>query len=177
MQTNSTKAPEFVEHIPNVALDYANILSDNSLASGGLVRVSAFMRTKASANAARVKKAREKAADTGIRQLNVVVPLAAHAAMKAIAKDLQAGGLLSDVLKAALAHENFQPTPVRVPSKASSSVPPLRARERRQHAELATTRLANLKGWRLLLARLVGRLTPAGWLREFRARRPPRTRP
>lgn len=156
MQTNPTGAPEYVEHIPDTPFDCANALSDDSLASGGLVRVSAFMRTKASANAARVKKAREKAADTGVRQLNVVVPLAAHATMKAIAKDLQAGGSLSDVLKAAIALEGPAPKPAVVQGAASPAAMPARTPERPQHAELVAARLASLKGWRLLLARLVG---------------------
>ena len=156
MQTNPTEAPAYVEHIPDAPLDCAAILSDDSLASGGLVRVSAFMRTKASANAARVKKSREKAADTGVRQLNVVVPLAAHAAMKAIAKDLQAGVSLGDVLKAALALEASEPVPARAPGSTSASAQPARAPERLRHAEPATARLASLKGWCLALARLLG---------------------
>lgn len=156
MQTNPTEAPEYVEHIPDAPFDCANALSDDSLASGGLVRVSAFMRTKASANAARVKKAREKAADTGVRQLNVVVPLAAHAAMKAIAKDLQAGGLLGDVLKAALALEAPASKLAEVPGAAPASASPSETPARLRHSEPAAARLASLKGWRLLLARLLG---------------------
>ena len=159
MQTNPTEAPDYVEHIPDAPLDCANTLSDDTLAAGGLVRVSAFMRTNSSANAARVKKSREKlAADTGVKQLNVVVPLLAHAAMKTIAKNLQAGGSLGDVLKAALALEAPTPKRVETPGAAPSpaSLLPSTTPARLRHAELAAARLASLKGWRLLLAWLMG---------------------
>ena len=70
---------------------HANELSDNALAEVGLVKVSAFIRNKQSANAKRVQRAREKNAASGMRQVNVVVPTAAHETIKEIANQLQTG--------------------------------------------------------------------------------------
>jgi hypothetical protein len=46
-------------------------LTDDDLTAAGLVSIRAFVRTKASKNAARCAKARAKAAEAGIHQVNV----------------------------------------------------------------------------------------------------------
>lgn len=160
MRSHPSQSPEFVEHIADLPIDCGSILSDDALSAGGLVRVNAFMRTKSSANAARVKKSRAKATENGVGQLNVVVPLAAHAALKAIAKDLQDGAELWEVLKAALAVEAQVLKPIGPPDSARHSEQqalPL-PHSRAQALELAVARLARLWGWRRLLARLFGLL-------------------
>lgn len=101
MQTELKQAT-FLDEVPESPIDADAVLSDEALAAGGLVPVAAFMRTRSSANASRLKKSRAKAADAGLRQLNVVVPVAAHAAVKALAKELQAGVALHEALQAAL---------------------------------------------------------------------------
>jgi len=105
MQTELKQAPLFddVPESPSAtATTAAAVLSDEALAAGGLVPVTAFMRTRSSANATRLKKSRAKADAAGLRQLNVVLPVAAHAAVKAMARELQAGVALHEVLQAAL---------------------------------------------------------------------------
>jgi hypothetical protein len=101
MQTELKQAT-LLDEVPESSIDAAAVLSDEDLAAGGLVPVAAFMRTRSSANASRLKKSRAKADAAGLRQLNVVVPVAAHAAIKAMARELQAGAALHDVLQAAL---------------------------------------------------------------------------
>lgn len=96
------KPSTYIDDVPESPIDDASVLSDEALTAGGLVPVTAFVRTRSSANASRLKKSRAKAADAGLRQLNVVVPVAAHAAVKAMARELQAGAALHDVLQAAL---------------------------------------------------------------------------
>jgi hypothetical protein len=82
-------------------------LTDEELTAHGLVKIQAYTRTTSGAtgSATRAKRAREKAAASGARQLNVTAPLAAHPALRAIAKDLQAGSALCDVLRGALTAE------------------------------------------------------------------------
>ena len=84
----------------------AATLSDDALASGGLRKVSAFVRTATSANAKRVKKAREKAGESGKRQVNVMVPAIAHRAIRELAKELNAGANYRDALERLLLAES-----------------------------------------------------------------------
>ncbi|MFO1291749.1 MAG: hypothetical protein U1F07_01585 [Rubrivivax sp.] len=164
--SNSNAAPDVIERVPDAPMDCAAALSDDALAASGLVKVAAYIRTKSSANATRVRKSRQKAADAGVRQLNVVVPLAAHAAMKAIAKDLQQGASLADVLTAAIAAA--APKPTAVPATATTQPEPLTHAKPAVAApappplprpfELEAAGLSRLKGWRRLLARLLGLL-------------------
>jgi hypothetical protein len=82
-------------------------LSDDELTAHGLVKIQAFARATPSVtgSAMRTKRAREKSAASGARQLNVVAPVVAHSALRTIAKDLQLGLSLSDVLQQALTIE------------------------------------------------------------------------
>jgi hypothetical protein len=83
------------------------ILSDDELAEHGLVNIQAFVRATSlpTSSATRAKRMRDVAASAGAKQLNVVVPLQAHTTMRDIAKSLQAGSLLTDVLRVALTGE------------------------------------------------------------------------
>lgn len=62
---------EDAERAQGVA-DPAAVLTDDQLEEGGLRQVRAFVRTRASRNALRVQKHREKAAAEGLGQVNVV---------------------------------------------------------------------------------------------------------
>jgi hypothetical protein len=76
-------------------MDAERALSDEELAAGGVVPVKAYMRTKASKNALRQKKAKAKAlnSDTPRKQLNLMAPAddAARAALKAVAEKMSDG--------------------------------------------------------------------------------------
>ncbi len=75
----------------STVVDVKKPLTDDQLEKGGLSQVRAFVRTKASANALRVKKYREKAAESGLQQLNVTVPAEAKDVIKDLAKRASQG--------------------------------------------------------------------------------------
>jgi len=123
-------------------------LTDDALSEAGLVKISAFIRNEQSANAKRVQKARKKAATSGMRQVNVVAPPAAHETIKALASQLQAGCNTRVALERLLYAEVRKSAPdavVRVVSTQELEV------ERR-----ATRHLAGFRGWRRVMAKLLG---------------------
>ncbi len=135
-----------------VSVGLSDGLTDEDLIAGGFHKVQAFTRSKtsATANAARSKRARQKASDKGLSQLNVLAPTTAHAAMKAIAKELQAGQPMTDALQSCLlaAVQLNDPTAtIRVMTGLEAAA-----------VETVAAKLLKLKGWRLWLARLFGLL-------------------
>ncbi len=80
-----------IEDVDNIDIVTTNALTDNQLEEAGLVKTSAFIRTKKSKNALRVKKHKDKKASTGIKQLNVEVPEGHRNELKLLAKDLCSG--------------------------------------------------------------------------------------
>ncbi len=77
-------------------------LSDEELEQGGLVKTSAFVRTRRSKNALRIEKNREKKAAKGVKQLNVEVPEEHRGLMKAMAKAMKEGFSPVDALQKVL---------------------------------------------------------------------------
>jgi len=116
----ANQLPDHLEQIPETPADPETVLTDEQLAAGGLVKVNAFMRSKASANALRVQKHREKKEAEGVKQINVQANEEARQAIKAIADRTKAGEALSDVL-ATLAG-TAQATPTATP-KAETPKP------------------------------------------------------
>lgn len=89
---------EDAENAQQVA-DPAATLTDAELEAGGLRQVKAFVRTKASRNALRVRKHREKVEAEGLGQVNVVAPTGARDTIKAIARRTAGGESLEAVLR------------------------------------------------------------------------------
>ena len=122
--------------------------------AGGLVKVNAFMRSKASANALRVQKHREKKEAEGVKQINVQATEEARQAIKAIAERTKAGEELSNVL-ASLAG-----TPAAIPETAPQTKTPDPKAERLTPDEKRLVgigqRVQALTGWRKALARVIG---------------------
>lgn len=91
----SSNLAEHIEEVPNRPMDAERALSDEDLAAGGVVPVKAYMRTKASKNALRQKKAKAKAlnSDNPRKQLNLMAPAddAARNALKAVAEKMSDG--------------------------------------------------------------------------------------
>ncbi len=129
------------------AEDFAGRLSDAELAARGFKKIQAFARTATAGDgsAARSKRAREKAKVLGVSQLNIVAPECAHAALKAMAKRLQAGETLAQVMRSTLAEE-----------AKCSGVAVLGNVGEAKVCEPLTRTIASLKGWRRLVARLLG---------------------
>lgn len=81
--------------------DENKTLTDSELEQAGLVKTSAFVRTKRSKNALRVEKNREKKAADGVKQLNVEVPEQHRDLLKAMAKGMKDGLSPSEALRMA----------------------------------------------------------------------------
>lgn len=69
-------------------------LTDSELEQAGLVKTSAFVRTKKSKNALRIKKHKQKKAESGVKQLNIEVPEQHRDIFKALAKELATSGTI-----------------------------------------------------------------------------------
>jgi hypothetical protein len=143
---------EDAERAQGVA-DPAAILTDDQLEDGGLRQVRAFVRTRASKNALRVQKHREKVAAEGLGQVNVVAPEAARDALKAIAKRTAGGEPLEAVLRdlAGLQRPQGAPAP-----KVDISPAPERPSKLPEADALvvAAAHAPGLRGW--LIRRLAG---------------------
>jgi len=98
---NEENQMDFVGHIVNLE-DAQNVplptgdktLTDTELEQAGLVKTSAFIRTKKSKNALRIEKHKQKKADNGIKQLNIEVPEQHRDIFKALAKELAINGTI-----------------------------------------------------------------------------------
>jgi len=84
--------------------------TDDQLEKAGLVRTSAFVRSKRSKNALRVEKHKNKKEDQGIKQLNVEVPAEHRERMKQLANALKQGSTLADAMKAMLSDTKLPDT-------------------------------------------------------------------
>lgn len=99
---NEENQMDFVGHIVNLE-DAQNVplpvdektLTDSELEQAGLVKTSAFVRTKKSKNALRVKKCNDKKlAKTGVKQLNIEIPQQHRDVFKSMAKELVSSGTI-----------------------------------------------------------------------------------
>lgn len=72
-------------------VDTDKALSDDELKAGGLREVAAWVRTKQSKNALRLKRHWEKQAAAGVKQLNLPAPAEMHAPLKAMVKAAREG--------------------------------------------------------------------------------------
>lgn len=75
-----------------------DVLTDEQLQAGGLTKINAYVRSTPSKNAVRLKKQKDKAAENGIKQLNIQVPISMHETMKQIANHAQTDEKLKEIL-------------------------------------------------------------------------------
>jgi hypothetical protein len=124
--------------------DPATVLTNDQLEAGGLRQVRAFVRTRASRNALRVQRHREKAAESGLQQVNVMAPEDARAAVKEIAKRTADGeplaAVLLDVAKA--------------PAAPAAPAPKVDTSEAADALVIAAARRSGLRGW--MIRKLAG---------------------
>jgi hypothetical protein len=104
MSNSEAQAPlfKFIDEVDGPPIEIENVLTDENLNAGGLVPVSAWMRTKSSANALRQAKKKEKAETLeGKKQLNLIAPVdeASRDALKVAAAALSDGRLSPDALR------------------------------------------------------------------------------
>lgn len=112
-------------------------VSDEALTAAGMVKVAAFVRGNRTAQAKRTSKHRQKCAEAGLRQVNVVAPESAHATIKAIAEHVRTGCDVRTALEHVLASE----------TAARSADKPVRFTKRRQRStglQRLLTRLRHL---------------------------------
>ena len=136
---------EDAERAQGVA-DPAAVLTDDQLEEGGLRQVRAFVRTRASRNALRVQKHREKAAAEGLGQVNVVAPDEAKEALRAIAKRTAGGESLEAVLRDLAGLQRPQAGPAPAPKVDTSP--------EADAMVVAAAHAPGLRGW--LIRRLAG---------------------
>lgn len=141
-QLTNTQGRTAAEPFPN-----AEGLSEDALSAAGLKRISAYVRQEESANASRVRRAREKAATAGVQQLNVVAPAAAREVIKKVAADLRDGCDLRFALEQALSAEAQKTDPLAVVRVAPAYV--------LRNEEKMVQRLRSLRGWQKFLAKLL----------------------
>lgn len=101
--TSDKNQMDFVGHIVNLE-DAQNVplpvdnktITDSELEQAGLVKTSAFVRTKKSKNALRIAKHKDKKlTETGVKQLNIEIPEQYRDTFKALAKELKETGTIS----------------------------------------------------------------------------------
>ena len=112
-------------------------VSDQALTAAGMVKVAAFVRRNGTAQAKRTSRHRQKCAEAGLRQVNVVAPESAHATIKAIAEHVRTGCDVRTALEHVLASE----------ISASTADKPVRfttRRQRRTGLQRLLTRLRHL---------------------------------
>jgi hypothetical protein len=96
-------------------------LTDEELETAGLIRTSAFVRSKRSKNALRIEKHKEKKAEQGIKQLNIEVPEQHRETMKQLAIALKAGQSITDALKT-ISTDTKTPEKQKTSTKSTESV-------------------------------------------------------
>ena len=95
-------------------------MTDAELMERGFVKVQAFTRADSAGaktrTAERSQRFREKALEAGAAQINIVAPKADHAALKDLAKKLQAGQRLEQAMESMLAANKAAASEVGTPS-------------------------------------------------------------
>ena len=128
--------------------------SDQELESAGLIKTSAFVRSKRSKNALRVQKNKEKKAEQGIKQLNVEVPEQHRDLMKQLAIALKEGKTPQEAIKSVLTDADTPKAP-KTSQNGSQSV----SEEKQKYYATIGQKVAEIqsqggfKGW--LLNRLI----------------------
>jgi len=79
-------------------------LTDEDLENNGLIKTTAFVRTKKSKNALRVKKNKEKKAANGIKQLNIEVHEDNKEIIKTVNSLINKNGIKAKIIKFIIKH-------------------------------------------------------------------------
>jgi hypothetical protein len=102
-------------------VDGIKTLTDEELETAGLIRTSAFVRSKRSKNALRVEKHKKLKEESGIKQLNIEVPDEHREMIKALTKALKDGQSIAAALKLLLPPPKT-PNSINPSEKAADSV-------------------------------------------------------
>lgn len=111
-----------LEDAQNVQLPTSEkTLSDAELEQAGLVKTSAFVRTKKSKNALRIEKHKQKKEQQGIKQLNVEIPEQHRDMVKSFSKALKDGLSPEEAVKTLFPSKPTQTPAPEKPQKAPES--------------------------------------------------------
>ncbi len=95
--------------------------TDAEMEQAGLVKTSAFVRTKKSKNALRIEKHKQKKAEQGVKQLNVEVPEQHRDMVKSFSKALKDGLSPEEAVKTLFPSKQTQEPAPQKPQKAPES--------------------------------------------------------
>lgn len=95
--------------------------TDAELEQAGLVKTSAFVRTKKSKNALRIEKHKQKKAEQGVKQLNVEVPEQHRGMVKSFSKALKDGLSPEEAVKTLFPSKQTPAATPEKPQKAPDS--------------------------------------------------------
>jgi hypothetical protein len=127
-------AIQFLNEVKDSPIDAADILTDEQLGRGGLIKIEAFVRTKTSAAAARKAKQRELQKAEGIHTVTLTIPAETKKSLQAIAAEMSSGKNLNEAI-------------LSVTSRGQIT---------KSHAQIIGERVLLLKGWRLMIAKAIG---------------------
>ena len=140
------KPIKHLEELPETPISEDQVLTDDDLAKGGLVKAEAWMRTKSSKGALRVKKHREAKEAEGMKQLNIVIPEAAREQFKTWAKAAEEG-------------QPYGPEQTVKTIEVVKTVEVVKEVQRTDpKADALLKKVRSLTGWKKALARLLGLL-------------------
>lgn len=138
-------AIQFLDEVKDSPIDAADILTDEQLGRGGLVKIEAFVRTKTSAAASRKAKQREIQKAEGIHTVTLTVPEAAKKQLQAVAAEMSSGKSLVEAVQSVTSHGQ-----VTVPQNTQ----PVAPQKTREH--VIGERVLALTGWRMMIAKAIG---------------------
>lgn len=141
-------ATQFLDEVKNSPIDANDILTDEQLGRGGLVKIEAFVRTKTSACAMRKAKQRETQKAEGIHTITITIPTEAKEQMKAIAAEITSGKSLVEAMQSVTSHGQITNS-----IWDGKKVFTIRDQTREQ---IIGERVLALTGWRMMIAKAIG---------------------
>lgn len=134
LKGQAMQAIQFLDEVKDSPIDATDILTDEQLGRGGLVKIEAFVRTKTSAAASRKAKQRETQKAEGIHTITLTVPAAAKEQLKAVAAEVASGKSLVKAVQNVTSHGQVTKT----------------------RAQIIGEQVLALTGWRLMIAKAIG---------------------
>lgn len=142
LKGQTMQAYQFLEEVKDSPIDAADILTDEQLGRGGLVKIEAFVRTKTSAAAARKAKQREAQKAEGIHTVTLTIPAEAKEQLKAVAAEITSGKSLIEAVQSVTSHGQV--------TKPQDEIIKM------SRAYRIGERVLALTGWRLMIAKAIG---------------------
>jgi uncharacterized membrane protein (UPF0182 family) len=111
---------EYIEDALSISPNIEKTLDDEQLYNHGLIKTTAYVRSKRSKNALRIEKTRAKKAEQGIKQLNIEVPDQEKDNFKQLAKAVIDGMSIEDAFNSVIGHKKSTDVTNRVQNQPTS---------------------------------------------------------